>query len=122
MSLSVTLELPDVLAQNAHQVAKQTEQRLEDVLLEWLKRGANDTPVELLSDEQLLATAALQLPMDLQQELSDLLALNRESQLGAQQRIRLDELMQFYRRGLVRKAQAIKATVARGLRPPLDEA
>ncbi len=122
MSLSVTLELPDVLARNAHQVAKQTEQRLEDVLLEWLKRGANDTPVELLSDEQLLATAALQLPLELQHELSDLLALNRESQLGPQQRIRLDELMQFYRRGLVRKAQAIKAAVARGLRPPLDEA
>lgn len=33
---------------------------------------------------------------------------------------RLDELMHLYRRGLVRKAQALKVAVERGLRPPLS--
>ena len=121
MSLTVTLELPEVLLQDARHVAQQTEQRVEDVLLDWLRRGANDRPVELLSDEQLLTTAKLQLPMTLQNELSELLELNRESQLEPQQRNRLDELMQAYRQGLVRKAQALKEAVARGIHPPLNE-
>ena len=56
---------------------------------------------------------------DQQRELSHLLAGNRESLLDAESQARLDELMQIYRRGLVRKAQALKVAVQRGLRPPL---
>lgn len=122
MSLTVTLELPDVLLQDARHVAQQTEQRIEDVLLDWLKRGANVKSVELLSDEQLLATADSQLPIVMQNELSELLALNREGQLEPQQQNRLDELMQAYRQGLVRKAQALKEAVTRGIHPPLNQA
>lgn len=122
MSLTVTLELPDVLFQDAHHVAQQTEQRVEDVLLNWLQRGASDRPVELLSDEQLLASVELQLPTVLQNELSELLALNREGQLEPQRKNRLDELMQVYRQGLIRKAQALKEAVSRGIHPPLNEA
>lgn len=121
MSLMVTLDLPDALISDATQVAQKTEQRLEDVLVEWLKRGADDRPVELLSNEQLLMAATLQMPINLQSELSELLALNREEELAPHQRIRLDELMQFYRQGLVRKAQAVKEAVTRGIRPPLNE-
>jgi hypothetical protein len=36
------------------------------------------------------------------------------------QRQRLDELMQVYRHGWVRKAQALQVAVQRGLRPPLN--
>ena len=121
MSLTVTLNLPDTLIKDANHVAQQTEQRLEEVLLQWLKSGANDRPIELLSDEQLLILTQLQLPIEIQNELSDLLALNREGQLGSQQRIRLNELMQLYRQGLVRKAQALKEAVARGIHPTLNE-
>ncbi|MEZ4711931.1 MAG: hypothetical protein R3A44_32395 [Caldilineaceae bacterium] len=121
MSLSVTLDLPDLLAQDADLVAKTTKRRLEDVLLEWLSHGAISAPIEALSNEQLLTVSELQLPEHLQSELSNLLNLNREEQLNSDQRTRLDELMQLYRRGLVRKAQAIKEAVNRGLRPPLSE-
>ena len=55
-----------------------------------------------------------------EQELGDLLARNREGQLSDSERARLDELMQIYRRGLVRKAQALKVAVERDLRPPLN--
>ena len=121
MPLTVMLELPDILFQDAHHLAQQTEQRVEDVLLEWLQRGASDRPVELLSNEQLLVTADSQLPTVLQNELSELLALNREGLLESQQQSRLDELMQVYRKGLVRKAQALKEAVARGIHPPLNK-
>jgi hypothetical protein len=52
--------------------------------------------------------------------LSDLLDRNQEGDLDEAGRRRLDELMRTYRLGLVRKAQAIKVAVNRGLRPRLS--
>jgi hypothetical protein len=45
---------------------------------------------------------------------------NREGQLDDQEANQLDELMQVYRSGLVRKARALKVAVERGLRPALN--
>ena len=59
-------------------MAKQTKRRLEDVLLEWLDRSAEDLPVGMLADDQVLLLAGAQLAADEQQELSSLLAFNRE--------------------------------------------
>jgi hypothetical protein len=62
----------------------------------------------------------MQMDVGQQEELGDLLARHREGLLSGAERARLDELMQTYRRGLVRKAQALKVAVERGLRPPLN--
>jgi len=120
MSYTVMLELPDNIAQNARQVALQTERSITDVLLAWLDQAVTEIPVEELSDEQVLALNTMELETSVQAELSDLLALNREGTLPDRQRRRLDELMQIYRHNLVRKAAALKVAVDRGLRPPLN--
>lgn len=120
MSYTVMLELPDNIAQNARQVAMQTERSITDVLLAWLDQAVTEIPVEELSDEQVLALNTTELEASVQAELSDLLALNREGTLPDRQRRRLDELMQIYRHNLVRKAAALKVAVDRGLRPPLN--
>ena len=54
-----------------------------------------------------------------QNELGHRLARNREGQLYNTDRPKLEALMQMYRRGLVRKAQAWKVAVAHGLRTAL---
>ena len=118
MSETVTLALPEPLAQSARAVATQTNRRLEDVLIEWLDRAATDLPVESLPDEQVLALRDLQMPDAQQRELSDLLARQREGQLADTERPRLDALLDAYRRGMVRKARALKVAVERGLQPP----
>ena len=120
MNETITLQLPEKVTVTARQVAKQTKRRLEDVLLEWLDRSAEDLPVGMLADDQVLLLAGAQLATDEQQELSSLLTLNREGTLSARQRVQLDELMQVYRHGLVRKAQALQVAVDRGLLPPLN--
>ena len=56
----------------------------------------------------------------LQEELSDLLERQQEGAIQGPEGDRLRELMALYRRGLVRKAQAVQAAVARGLRPRLS--
>jgi len=120
MNEIVKLELPEDVAQRAKEVALRSHRRFEDLLVEWIDRGANEASAESLSDESLLALCDSQMEPDQQDELSALLAANREGTLGADENERLNELMRVYRRGMVRKAQAWRAAVQRGLRPPLN--
>jgi hypothetical protein len=75
--------------------------------------------LELLSDAELLAVCDSQQEATLQEDLSDLLERNQEGTLDEEERRRLDDLMQTYRAGLVRKARALQVAVSRGLRPRL---
>jgi hypothetical protein len=118
MTQTVTLEMPAELVQRARAVADRAGLRFEDVLVSWIT--PNDSP-ETLSDEEVLALCDSQMPEDEQEQLSDLLSLQREGQLTPADRSRLDELMGAYRRGMLRKAEALRVAVARGLRPPLGE-
>jgi hypothetical protein len=120
MSEKVTVELPEELAQRARAVAAQTRRRFEEVLVEWIDRAGAEPVAESLADDELLALCDRQLDAGRQEELSDLLTRNREGLLQEAERDRLDELMRIYRRGLIRKAQALKAAVARGLKPRLS--
>lgn len=119
MSEMMTIPVSERVVRHAARVASLTRQRVEDVLAGWLDWAAAEIPVETLPDDEVLALCDLEMNEDQQQELSHLLAGNREGLLDAESQARLDELMQIYRRGLVRKAQALKVAVQRGLRPPL---
>ena len=116
----VTLDLPSDLARHVEAVAVQSNRRVEDVLLEWLGRAATDVPVELLPDEQVLALRDQQMGEDQQRALGALLARQREGSLDDTERHQLNDLMDVYRRGMVRKAQALKVAVDRGLQQPLS--
>lgn len=120
MAEIVTLESPDQVANSAKRIASFTQRRLEEVLVDWLDHSAADLPVDLLPDHEVLAIAEMQMPARQQEELSELLARNREGQLSRQDHARLDELMQVYRQGFVRKAQALKVAVERGLMASLN--
>jgi hypothetical protein len=120
MSEIVTLELSEEVARNAKSIAIRTHRRMEEVLVDWIDQVAAELPLEYLSDDQILALCDSQLDTTRQNELSNLLADQREGILSKHKQVRLDELMQMYRRDLVRKAQALKIAVERGLRPPLN--
>ena len=119
MSEVVTLELPDHIVRSARAVAARTHRRVEEVLVDWIDQAAADVPVECLSDEEILGLCDMQMADKDQEALDHLLARNREGQLDDADRTRLDALRQMYRRGLVRKAQAWKVAVVRGLRAAL---
>jgi hypothetical protein len=78
----------------------------------------SETDLTTLTDLQLLEVCNMQMLDDEQSELSALLAQNRENQLTPNGIERLEELMQIYRRGLVRKAEALKIAFQRGLKLP----
>lgn len=119
MSQTVTLEVTEQVANHARRIAAMTQRRLEDVLLEWLDHSAAELPVQYLSNEQILKLTAEELSQPIQNELSDLLAKNREGLLQQHEQTRLDALMTLYRQGMVRKAESLRVAVERKLIPPL---
>jgi len=120
MAEIVTLQLPETLAQRAKEIAAFTHRRLEDVLVEWIDRAITELPLESLPDEQVLDLCNMQMESEQQELFSELLSRNQEGQLSDTEVSQLDELMQVYRRGLVRKARALKVAVERGLKPALN--
>jgi hypothetical protein len=87
--------------------------RLEHIVIE--------RPVETLADEEVLALTELRLTPEEQSLLSDLLQRNSEGDLDADGQRQLDGLMRVYEKGLLRKAQALRVAVQRGLRAPLQQ-
>ena len=120
MSEFVTLELSEETARSVKEVAVRTHRRPEDVLTDWINHIAEELPAELLPDDEVLALCDLRMKDEQREELSEFLAYNREGSLSPKDEVRLDELMRIYRHGLVRKAQALKVAVDRGLKPPLN--
>jgi hypothetical protein len=86
--------------------------------------GRSDVPIvsdraemiAQMSDEQVLALCDGMLSADEQARLSELLGRHGEGELDGAEVGELDGLMQVYRTGLVRKAEAWKVAVERGLR------
>jgi hypothetical protein len=115
MGAVVTLKLPDHVVRSARAVAARTHRRVEEVSVGWIDQAAADVPVDCLSDEEILGLCGMQMAGEDQKALNHPLACNREGQLDDTDRTRLDALMQMYRRGPLRKAQAWKVAAVCGL-------
>jgi hypothetical protein len=120
MTQTVTLELPTAVVERARAVAERTRRPMEEVLVGWLSSRIGEEPVEDLPDDAVLALCDDQMPDAEQEQLSDLLARQREGHLQSGDNERLQGLLQGYRKGLILKARAWRTAVARGLRPPLS--
>lgn len=120
MSHMFTIDVPADVAERAQVVAAKTHRQVEDVLIEWLGHASTEIPLEWLPDADIQALCELHLAEDDQHDLTTLLADQREGRLDSAGRARLDQLLQTYRSGMVRKAQALNVAVDRGLRPPLS--
>ncbi|HUY79050.1 MAG TPA: hypothetical protein VMV29_19910 [Ktedonobacterales bacterium] len=119
MGDTVTLELPKDIAESARAFAAESHRPLEDVLVEWLSIIANDIPVHLLPDEQVLALRDMQMDATQQEEMSDLLAAQGDGTIDDAGRKRLKELLKIYGNGMIRKSTALQVAIERGLQPPL---
>lgn len=116
----ITLQVPNRVVRQVAYKALQNQQRIEEILTEWLERAVTEIPVEELPDEEVLTLTELQFTPKQQATLSELLIRNREDKLDAEGRRELDELRRLYEQGLLRKAQALRVAVKRGLREPLQ--
>ncbi|MBA3874739.1 MAG: hypothetical protein H0X30_36890 [Anaerolineae bacterium] len=118
--IQITVDIPDELEAAVRNVAARTHRNVEDILQDWLEQYVSQTPTAWLDDARLLEIAETQMSEVHQEELSNLLEISREAIISPYQRNRLDELIQIYGQSMVRKAEAMKIAVERGLIPPLN--
>ena len=128
MSTRIVLSLPDDLYQRAERLAHLTGRNVTDTLTDTLAlllpplNTALESmkPVTELTDEEVLAASELQMAPGQDQRLSALLYRQQAGELSDAERAEVVALMQIYQERLLRKAQALRETVRRGLRAPLE--
>jgi hypothetical protein len=125
--MEVTLHLPDKLYERARQWAAVTQQDLDvaltdalDVILSPVHTSPElEAPIQSLSDEAVMAEAAIQMPAERGRRLTDLAARRREGALSGEEQRELLALAQLYQRLWLRQSEALAEAVRRGLRPGL---
>ncbi len=128
MSTRVMVTLPDEVYRRARRLATLTSRDVADVLADTIALSFSSLsadsetvrPVSRLSDEEVLTLTELQMEPSQDRRLSVLLDRQQAGTLTATERSELLALMQVYQEGLLRKAQALREAVRRGLREPLE--
>ena len=120
MNQQITLTVSDNVWFYAKAVASQNKQRIEEVLSGWLEKVSSEIDVESLSDSEVIALAELKMAPKQQKILHNLLEKNGEGELTSVEKKQLDAMMEVYEDALLRKAQALRVGVQRGLIPPLS--
>jgi hypothetical protein len=128
MTVPVTLNLPEDLYQRAANFANLLGKDVMEVLVDTLTlslapigtQSGVMPAVGTLSDQEVLALSESRLQPKDDERLSELLGKQQEGLLTQDEQSELLGLMQIYQEGLLRKAQALKESVQRGLREPLS--
>lgn len=127
MSTRVTVTLRDDVYDQAAHLAQLANVKVTEVLSEAIElsllpvnpQQTNLNPISELSDEEVLKLTQLEMSPAEDRRLSRLLDRQQAGKLTVKERAELFTLMQIYRTGLLRKAQALAEAVRRGLREPL---
>ena len=120
MNQQITLTVSDNVMFYAKVVAKRNKRRVEEVLSDLLEKISSEIDVEQLADSEVLALADLKMSAEQQEILHNLLDKNGEGKLTKAEKKQLDAMMEIYDDALLRKAQALRVAVERGLIPPLS--
>lgn len=127
MATRVVVTLPDDVYRRVEQLAQLTNRGVADLLADTITLSLppldiftqSVQAVTSLSDEDVLALTELQMLPAQDRRLSALLQKQQAQALSDPERAELLALMQVYQEGLLRKAQALREAVRRGLRMPL---
>ncbi len=119
MNQQITLTVSDNGLFSAKVVATRNKRRIEEVLSEWLEKVSSEVAVEKLSDSEVLALTELQMSPTQQKLMDEFQEKNGEGALTNDERRQFDALMEIYEDALLRKAQALRVAVERGLIAPL---
>jgi hypothetical protein len=126
MTTEVTIALPNDVYHRAEWLAKRTGKTVSDVVaqaadlsLRPLGSPAEPEPPLLeWSDEDILAAAKAVMPESDDRRFSELLRQQQAGPLPAAERTELQAFVEQYQIGMLRKAQALREAVRRGLLDP----
>lgn len=127
MSTQVRITLHDEVYQRAKRLARMGNRNIEELLAQAIELSlspvgeATDSfkPVSKLSDGEVLELSQMQMDAKQERRFSRLLNKQQTGKLSNSDESELLALMQNYQEKLLRKAQALREAVRRGLREPL---
>ena len=126
MSTQLTLDLPENLVARARTIAQRAGQSVNDLLAESIELSLKpwgtvpENDIVQCADEDVLKACDLELSAEDDCRLTGLLHRQQAAALSASEQAELASLMQVYQEGLVRKAEALREAVRRGLREPVQ--
>jgi hypothetical protein len=128
MATRVVVTLQDDVYRRVEHLARLTNRDVADLLADTIMislapldvSSGSSRDVASLADEEVQELAAFQMLPAQDRRLSALLQKQQAQDLSVHEHAELLTLMQEYQEGLVRKAQALREAVRRGLRPPLE--
>ena len=126
MSTQLTLDLPENLVARAQTIAQRVGQSVNDLLAESIELSLKpwgmvlDGDIHQSGDDDVLNACDLQLSTEDDCRLTELLQRQQAETLPVHEQAELASLMQVYQEGLVRKAEALREAVRRGLRQPVQ--
>jgi hypothetical protein len=128
MDIPITINLPDDIYRRAERFAHLANRDLPSILADTLTHSLPPISAEIdtlpsiseLSDQQVIALTQLEMDPAQDIRLSELLDKQQSGTLNPKEPQELDDLMQIYREGLLRKATALAEAVKRGLMEPLN--
>ncbi|MGB3310599.1 MAG: hypothetical protein WBG32_07830 [Nodosilinea sp.] len=128
MNTQVTITLPDEVYQRAQRFAHLANRDVASVLTDSILRSIPAVreealalaPIASLADDEVMALTQLQMEPEQDRQLSLLLDRQQDGSLLESERLDLQDLMQIYQEGLLRKATALSEAVKRGLIEPLS--
>lgn len=128
MSRRVIITLPNEVYRRAECLAQLTSRAVAEILVDTITlslpslslQSTSIRDIRKLSDEEVLSLTELQMEPDQDRKLSVLLQKQQAGELSDRERSELWTLMQIYQERLLRKAQALREAVRRGLRALLE--
>ncbi|SRR5260370_24215643 len=127
MSAQITVTLPEDVLERAEVLARRTGQPVSDLLAETISlslkplgTACQAEDLDAKSNEEVLAATQTEMPPAEDERLSLLLDRQQAGTLTDAERAELTGLMHLYQDLLLRKAQALRLAVQRGLRRPLQ--
>ena len=121
MSTQLTLDLPENLVARARTIAQRAGQSVNELLAESIELSlkpwgtALEGDIHQCGDEEVLKACDLELVVEDDRLLTELLQRQQAETLSVHEQAELASLMQVYQEGLVRKAEALREAVRRGL-------
>lgn len=119
MNQQITLTVSDNVLFYAKAVAARNKRRIEEVLSDWLEKISSEIDVEKFSDSEVLALTELQMSPAQQKLMDEFQEKNGEGALTNDEKRQFDALMEIYEDALLKKSQALRVAVERGLIAPL---
>ncbi len=127
MSTQVRITLHDEVYRRAKRLAQMSNRKIEELLAQAIELSLSPVgaatdiykPVSKLSDAEVLELSQMQMDAKEERRFSRLLNKQQAGKLSNSEGSELLALMQNYQEKLLRKAQALREAVRRGLREPL---